>query len=134
MLLLSQSAPAWAWGHNGHRIIAKFASTRLNSKALVAIHDLLEDDEDIADASTWPDEHRTPSDAPWHFVNVPLSENAYKDDFCDSDKSCVVEKIGDFRKILADTNADEMDRRSRPPLRDPPRGRHPPTAPRRRQQ
>ena len=111
MLILGQPDPVWAWGHNGHRIVAKFASTRLNSKARAAILDLLEDGEDIADASTWPDEHKTRSDAPWHFVNVPLTENAFKDEFCDSDKGCVVGKIEDFRKILVDPNAEEMDKR-----------------------
>jgi hypothetical protein len=110
-LILGQTAPAWAWGHNGHRIVAKFASTRLNSKARVAIHDLLEDGEDIADASTYPDEHKTKTDAAWHFVNLPLKETAYKDEFCDSGTGCVVQKIEDFRRVLSDPKTDQSDKR-----------------------
>jgi hypothetical protein len=110
-LVLAQTIPAWGWGHNGHRIVAKFAGTRLSTKARVALHDLLEDGEDIADASTWPDEHKTPSDAPWHFVNVPLEQDAYKDEFCDPTKSCVVKKIDEFRLVLKDPMADELDKR-----------------------
>jgi nuclease S1 len=110
-MVLGQASPAWAWGHHGHRIVAKFASTRLNSKARVAIQRLLDDGEDLADASTWPDEHKTPSDAPWHYVNVPLKEAGYQDKFCDAHKGCVVTKIGEVQKILADPGADSMDRR-----------------------
>ena len=31
-LVLGHTIPAWGWGHNGHRIIAKFAGTRLSTK------------------------------------------------------------------------------------------------------
>ncbi len=111
LFVLGQASPSFGWGHNGHRIVAKFAGTRLSSAARVAIHDLLEDSEDIADASTWPDEHKTPSDAPWHYVNVPLNKTSYSSEFCDSQKSCVVAKIKDFRAILKDPNASASDKR-----------------------
>jgi hypothetical protein len=111
LFLLGQTSPAWAWGRNGHRIVAKFAQTRLNSAARAAILDILEDGEDIADASTWPDEHKSPHDAPWHYVNVPIDQNAYDDQFCDSQKGCVVEKIKEFRKVLKDPSAGDMDKR-----------------------
>lgn len=110
-LILGQARPAWAWGKNGHRIVAKFASTRLTTKARVAIHELLGDAEDIADASTYPDEHRTPGDAPWHYVNVPLDKDAYSDGFCDPKKGCVVQKIEDFRVVLRDPKAHQADKR-----------------------
>ena len=133
LLVLGHTIPAWGWGHNGHRIIAKFAGTRLSTKARVAIHDLLEDGEDIADASTWPDEHKTPTDAPWHFVNVPLDQAAYKDEFCDASKGCVVKKIDEFRQVLKDPRADQLDKRKGAPVPDPSGRRHPSTPSRRGQ-
>ncbi len=111
-LILAQTIPAWGWGHDGHRIIAKFAGTRLSTKARVAIHDLLEDGEDIADASTYPDEHKTPTDAPWHFVNVPIDKDAYTDEFCDDQKGCVVKKIEEFRQVLKDPMASDLNKRT----------------------
>jgi hypothetical protein len=111
LFLLGQTSPAWAWGHNGHRIVAKFAQTRLTSAARAAILDILEDGEDIADASTWPDEHKTPHDAPWHFVNVPIDRDAYDSQFCDARKGCVVEQIKFFRKVLKDPQSGDLDRR-----------------------
>jgi hypothetical protein len=111
LIVLGQGQPSFGWGHNGHRIVAKLAETRLSSAARAAIHDILEDSEDIADASTWPDEHKSPSDAPWHYVNVPLANDSYSDEFCDAKKSCVVQKIKDFRAVLQDPNSSDLDKR-----------------------
>ena len=73
------SAPAWAWGRLGHRVISRLAEKKLNPKAKAAIADLLEEGESIADASTWADENRgrLPKTAPWHYVDVPLDEPRY---------------------------------------------------------
>jgi len=46
------SAPAWAWGRLGHRVISSIAEKKLNPKAKAAIAKLLDEGESIADAST----------------------------------------------------------------------------------
>jgi nuclease S1 len=110
-LVLTPTAPAWAWGRQCHRILAKFAQTRLKPPALAKIRDLLEEGEDIAAASNWPDEHSTPRDAPWHYVNIPLESSGYDPMFCDPSRGCVVAKIKEFVKVLKDPNADRLDKR-----------------------
>ena len=110
-LVFTPTAPAWAWGRQCHRIVAKFAQTRLNHAAMAKIRDLLEEGEDIASASNWPDEHSTPHDAPWHYVNIPLDRPGYDPMFCDPSRGCVVAKIKEFVKVLKDPNADRLDKR-----------------------
>ena len=70
---------------------------------LAAVRALLEPGESLADASTWADEVRRdrPESGPWHYVNVPITEPAYSAEFCPKE-GCVVAKIADFRKVLAD--------------------------------
>ena len=58
LILFQVSAPVWAWGRLGHRVITKIAEKNLNPKAKAAIAALLEEGESIADASTWADENR----------------------------------------------------------------------------
>ena len=103
LLLLAQSL--WAWGPTGHRVAARFAEDRLTPRALAAVHQLLGPEVRIADASTWADEeHEISGSKSWHYVNVPLTVAVYEPRFCQPG-GCVVSKIEDFRRILADTNA-----------------------------
>ena len=111
VLVLVQAAPVRGWGRQGHRIVARFAQTRLQPAALAKVRELLEKDEDIADASTWADEYSTRHNAPWHYVNVPLDAPRYDARFCDPDQSCVVVKIKEFVNVLKDPTANDLDKR-----------------------
>jgi hypothetical protein len=66
----------------------------------------------MADASTYADEHKREikGSAPWHYVNVPISEDKYDAKFW-GEKGCVVEKIKEFRDVLKDTNRPLDERR-----------------------
>ena len=52
------SAPAWAWGRSGHRVIARLAEWHLTDRSKVEIKALLEPGESLAHCSTWADEVR----------------------------------------------------------------------------
>src|SRR5271157_4632570 len=104
LLLFQVSAPAWAWGRLGHRVISKLAEKKHSPKAKAAVAALLEEGESIADASTWADENRgrLPKTAPWHYVDVPLDEPRY-DSRLSGDvakKGCIVDKIHEFQAAL----------------------------------
>jgi nuclease S1 len=103
--------PVQAWGRLGHRVSARLAEARLTPEAKAAIRDLLDPAESLADAATWPDDHRrdTPNSGPWHYVNVPISEEKYSSRFC-PESGCVVSKLDEFRRILADQSV-QRDRR-----------------------
>jgi nuclease S1 len=83
LVLFQTSAPVWAWGRLGHRVIARIAEKKLNPKAKAAAAALLKEGDSIADASTWADENqgRLPTTAPWHYVDVPLAEPRYDSQF-----------------------------------------------------
>jgi hypothetical protein len=114
MIVLTLVAPdrALAWGRIGHRAAAKLAESRLTPTARDAVAAILDQNETLADASTWADEVRPnrPESAPWHYVNVPLAEPRYSDHFCPP-QGCVVSKIEEFRAILADRTRKLEERR-----------------------
>lgn len=109
---LGGSRPVLAWGRMGHRAASKVTEARMTPAALAGVRGLLDDGETLADASTWADEHRRemPESAPWHYVNVPITEAKYRDKFC-PEQGCVVRKVVEFRKTLADPNAARADRK-----------------------
>jgi hypothetical protein len=103
--------PAWGWGRIGHRVAGKIADSRLTPSARAAVASLLEPGETLADVSTWADEVRRakPESGPWHYVNVPITEPKYDAKFVPKE-GCVVTKIDDFRKILADPSKPKLER------------------------
>ena len=107
VLLISESA--CSWGRLGHRVTAEMAEARLSPHALAAIHDLLGPGVSLADISTWADEQRDPKSAPWHYVDVPITESRYSSKFCPPG-GCVVSKIEDFKRVLQDPRADKAEK------------------------
>jgi hypothetical protein len=107
--------PAFAWGRLGHRVVSRLAERHLTPQAKVAIAELLEPGESLADASLWADEHRgrLPKTAPWHYVDVPLDEPKYDPKWSadDSKHGCVVDKINEFRLVIKDKTKSVEDRR-----------------------
>jgi hypothetical protein len=88
-----------------HRAATRLAETRLTPRARAVIRDLLEEGESMADASTWADEfsRNIPGSTGWHFVNVPLNADRYSPRDCHN--NCVVSRLEEFRRVLADPKA-----------------------------
>jgi hypothetical protein len=70
------SSHSYAWGQNGHRIVAKIAESHLSETTKVKLSPLLEN-QSLAQISTWADEMRSdPSDfwhkksSRWHYINA----------------------------------------------------------------
>jgi hypothetical protein len=103
--------PAFGWGRIGHRVAGKIAEGRLTPAAKAAVLGLLEPGESIADVSTWADDYRRDhrESGPWHYINIPITEPRYDSKFV-PEEGCVVTKIDEFRKILADTKAPRAER------------------------
>ncbi len=106
------ASPALGWGRIGHRVSARLTETLLTPAAKAGVAALLAPGETLADASVWPDEHRRerPESAPWHYINVPITEPKYDAKYCGA-RGCVISKIADFRARLKDTSASVEDRR-----------------------
>lgn len=104
LVATAQPREVRAWGPRGHRVAGRVAEARLTPKAKAAVKALLEPGESLADASTWADDFRdqVPGSTPWHFVNVPITEERYHARYCDDRRGCVVDKIREFRKTVVD--------------------------------
>lgn len=114
LLLMMLPATAFAWGGDGHQITCLIAEDHLNAKAKAAIHELLGTDVNISDAeiASWADDYRREkrSTSPWHFVEIPTTADKF-DEARDGDHgNNVIDKINDFKKVLADKSASKDDR------------------------
>lgn len=99
----------FAWGKQGHEIVAILAEERLDQDIRGEVKALL-DGITFIQASTWADEERTAETKPWHYVNIPITENGYDATrFC-PEAQCVVGQIERFREVLADRTAERSQR------------------------
>lgn len=100
---------AFAWGAEGHRIIANLAQAQLSAKARVEVEKLLalEPGETLTSISTWADEHRNPRSAPWHYINFPRDSCTYNEERDCPTGQCVVEAINRQVEVLASNAPDE---------------------------
>lgn len=100
---------AFAWGAEGHRIIAQLAQAQLSTKARIEVERLLalEPGETLVSISTWADEHRNPRSAPWHYVNFPRDSCTYDAQRDCPSGQCVVEAINRQVEVLASNAPDE---------------------------
>jgi hypothetical protein len=111
LLLLSAAlvvlcAQSWAWGREGHQIIAAIAEDHLDETTKVMIQSLIGNNH-LYSIAPWADDVRRerPETKTWHYVNIPLGGeyNPVRD--CAAPKSCVVEEIDHFLKVLTDRQA-----------------------------
>lgn len=101
-LILLPHPQAWAWGSQGHRIIADIAWDHLTDTTLENLRPFLGDN-DLASLSTWADDIRGghPETGPWHYVDIPPESGGYDPKYCPDD-NCVVARITRFARILGD--------------------------------
>lgn len=60
-----------SWGAKGHRAVATIAEKHLTANTAKVVSVYLKG-ENMADVSTWADENRDKTTAPWHYLNLPL--------------------------------------------------------------
>lgn len=72
---------AFAWGGEGHQVVALIAERHLTPEAQRQIHELLGENVDISDAEVcnWADriKREDPASAKYHYVNIPTSADGY---------------------------------------------------------
>ena len=107
--LFASASNAFAWGADGHRLVAEEAEPLLTPAARAEVDRLLklEPDATLESIATWPDEVRTPGTAPWHYVNFPRDGDCtYVAPRDCKDGACVVGAIETQTAILASTAPD----------------------------
>ena len=101
---LAACAPLCAWGPEGHDLVARIAEAQLTPAVRARVAEILGPGVTMASVSSWADQiRRTRSEtAPWHYIDIPIRQ-AHLDMARDCPKGdCVIDKIADFRKSLAD--------------------------------
>ena len=101
---------AFAWGAEGHRLIAEVAEMQLTAVAKAEVDRLLALDSGatLVSVSTWADEVRSPSTAHWHYVNFPRDANCrYEPEISCLQGSCVVGAIERQVAVLASKAPDD---------------------------
>jgi S1/P1 Nuclease len=102
LLLLFPSPVAWAWGVEGHRVIADIAWNHLDAATRARLRPFL-GEYNLASISVWPDDIRKdrPETGPWHYVDISKDASGYTAKDCPSD-NCVVAQIDKFARIVGD--------------------------------
>jgi hypothetical protein len=108
LLSLVSATQTWAWGSEGHRIVAEIAEQYLGPATAHEVRDLLaiENATTLAEVANWADEIRGQrrNTAPWHFVDIPFSAQAYDPERDCPRGNCVVAKFDEFIAELRDRN------------------------------
>ena len=104
VILLLAPAPAWAWGAQGHEIVATIAAHQLTPNARTQVARLLGNAAMLIHDSNWADEIRDwrPETGPWHYVDIPLHAPGYVAARDCSSGQCVVTQIARARQLLGD--------------------------------
>jgi hypothetical protein len=116
------AAPAvFAWGQVGHRIVADLAQRQLNPATRAEVERLLKTEQqtDLADIASWPDELRDdPSKAelgkltgPLHYINFRDKSCAYVPPRDCAGGKCVVGGLHQYVAILGDRHRSDEERR-----------------------
>jgi len=102
--------PAFAWGPEGHEIVALIALREHTPVARNQVARLLGSPAMMAHDASWADEirDRRPDTGPWHYVDIPLEASGYdRDRDCPRPANCVVAQIENDLRNLADRKLDE---------------------------
>lgn len=98
----------FAWGPDGHRIIAEIATHYLTPEAKAGVHALL-GDETLADVASWADEVKGDPDYEWsiplHYANVEPGAEAFVLERDCPPEGCVVRAIIDYTALLRSQEA-----------------------------
>lgn len=107
LVSLAAFAATLLWGQGGHRAVARVALDYLTPTAHAAVLALAGSDSAFVAAANWADEIRPllPETGPWHYVNVPVDSAGYVRARDCPTGDCVIEVIGWFRKVVADSTA-----------------------------
>ena len=106
VLLLAFPLPAYAWGPEGHEVIAHIAADNLSPAAHLRLSQFLGGDAPalmVLD-SNWADEIRAdrPATADWHFVNIEIGSKGYDPGRDCGHDNCVVAQINRDVALMRD--------------------------------
>lgn len=112
-LVLAFDSPCHAWGRTAHEIIGFIAEQDLTPEARSGVRRLLRGGRiSDGDVACWADElvKHLPESGPWHYVNIPFGVGNYQEQRDCPSGDCVISRLEDYRKILANREESDMKR------------------------
>lgn len=102
LVLLIGASSCWAWGPEGHSLVARIAETQLTPAARARIAAILAPGQTIISIASWADEVRRsrPDTATWHYVDIPIQQKHLDLSRDCPEGNCVLAKIAEMRKKL----------------------------------
>jgi hypothetical protein len=112
VLLIAAPVPAFAWGAQGHEIVAAMALRELTPAARGQVAHLLGSEAMMIHDANWADEVRDQrrDTGSWHYVNIPLAAPGYDARRDCPRGDCVVAQIGNDMRLLGDRRAGDRAR------------------------
>ncbi len=110
--LLLTPVPAFAWGAEGHEVVAAIALGQLTPAARRQVARLLGNDVMLIQQSNWADEIKDQrrDTARWHFVDIPLAARGFVAQRDCAGGDCVVAQILADLRALRDRTLDDRAR------------------------
>jgi hypothetical protein len=116
LCLLCLPGGAFAWGPEGHSIVAEIAQRRLSPDAAAIVEKLLGRGHSLASVASWADDVRDerPDTYNWHFADIPVVSKQYVEGRdCQPDKAkgdCAVNELGRLKDELhCKTGAEQVE-------------------------
>jgi len=111
--LMMFPAGYFAWGSEGHRIVAKIATKNLSPDARKKLEAILGTNDSgleaaMTTAATWPDDgldKKKTQTGDWHFVDVPVTVPFAIGTLCDAD-NCVINRVLEMSRRLQMNESD----------------------------
>lgn len=105
--------PGFAWGPEGHRLVARMAEDLLTPAAAARVHATLAPGETITALSSWADEIRKirKETERWHFVDIPIDSTGLEMTRDCPEGNCVIGKIAELRRLWRDESVSRAERR-----------------------
>jgi hypothetical protein len=99
------------WGPLGHRVVAEVAMARISPGVTDETRRLL-GGQTIADVASWADDVRRdqPNTAPWHYVNIEITDSAYVPARDCRENNCIVAALETQIAVLSDHSRSDADR------------------------
>jgi hypothetical protein len=105
--LFALPCTSFAWGKEGHEVIARIAADHLTPRARLEVQRLLslEPGATLPSIANWADLHKNSTTAKWHYVNFPRGKKPrYSSAVCPDDV-CLVTAIDKEERMLGDRRA-----------------------------
>ena len=107
---------AYAWGPEGHSIVAEIAQRRLTPRAAARVREIMGGNASLASISSWADDYRAlhRETSRWHFVDIPLGADDYvaaRDCGTTPEGDCLIAELARNLKDLKDPATPDPRRR-----------------------